>query len=264
VFLEEGNSMLRRCVVITAAIALAAVAWVSPVRAEETIRLGLNGSAPTLTLGGDNDADVIDVAWRGGYRGGYYGGYRGYYGGYRGYYGGYGGYRSYYPRYYGGYRSYYPRYYGYNSYYPRYYGGYYGSYNPSYYGGYYGSYSYPSYYGYSSYYTQPYVYFGISGDGDCGSNIVTLPLQSGTAGQQVPNTRPPATKDGTFPYDGGPDRPVPMPKVEPEGTQLPKQSVPLEGRPVSFPSKPKYVYPAYGEQPTRTQPVDTVPVKAIR
>lgn len=263
--------MLRRCVAVAAAIALATVAWVSPVRADDTVRLGLNSSAPTLTLGGGKDADIIDVHGHGGFGhfggyGGYRGGYYGGYGGYRSYYGGGygGGYGSYYPRYYGGYSSYYyPRSYGgYSSYYsyPRYYGGYgaYGSYYPSYYG---------SYGAYGGYYSRPSFYFGIS-SGNCGANIVTLPLQPNSSAQVVPSNpvpaTPPATKDGTYPYDGGPDRPVPMPKVEPEGTQFPKQTVPAEGRPVSLPAKSKYVFPAYGEQPTTPKPVDTYPVKATR
>jgi hypothetical protein len=62
---------------------------------------------------------------------------------------------------------------------------------------------------------------------------------------------PPA--DTTYPYDGGPALPVPMPKVQPNPTQVPPP-VPADGRVVSLPKKSsgKWAYPAYGEQAKRT------------
>jgi hypothetical protein len=54
--------------------------------------------------------------------------------------------------------------------------------------------------------------------------------------------------DGTFPYDGGPRVPVPMPKAAPLGA--PPGAGGVDGRPVSLPAAPKKLtYPAYGEQP---------------
>lgn len=248
--------MLRRGLWLGVA-ALACVALAGPARAgDDVVRLGLNSSAPTITLEGkdtDRDADTIDARW------GYWRGYsRGYYSGYYSprYYGGYYGGYSYYPRYYGGYSSYYyPRYYGgYSSYYyPRYYGY---SYYPRY--SYYGGYSYyPRYYGYSSY------YYPISVVDDC--NPGTYVLGGATVQQPVqPPLNGSAPRDGTYQYDGGPDKPVPMPKVEPDSTRnVPKATVP-EGRPVSLPSKPsKYTYPAYGEtfeKPAPAQPKSTFSV----
>jgi hypothetical protein len=62
----------------------------------------------------------------------------------------------------------------------------------------------------------------------------------------------------TYPYDGGPADPVPMPKAPQTEEKKPSAPpmVPLEGRTVSLPAKPaakpKYTYPAYGEEPGRT------------
>jgi hypothetical protein len=52
--------------------------------------------------------------------------------------------------------------------------------------------------------------------------------------------------DGTFPYDGGPRNPPPMPKASPAPIGAPGAAVP-DGRSVSVPGKPRYAYPAYGE-----------------
>jgi hypothetical protein len=62
----------------------------------------------------------------------------------------------------------------------------------------------------------------------------------------------PAPAEGTYPYDGGPANPVPMPQAKPG----PKRAVPPttipEGRAVAIQSKTKkYQYAAYGEKPTR-------------
>jgi len=241
-------------------------------RASDIIKLGLNQSAPTVTLDlkPGQDADVEEANWRRGYYGGYrgyYGGYGGYYGGYRGYYGGgyYSGYGGgygggyYRPSYYYGYRPSY--YYGYSSYYPSYY-----SY-PSYY---YQPYYYPSYSYYSPYYYpislkvttspsvcvpggsyQPYPQMDPLPNQTIQPNQQSQPLPSG------PSAKPNLPNDGTYPYDGGPSNPVPMPKVEP--TPNNPQSAPMkgfapgEGRLISLPMAasaptPKYTYPAYGDQ----------------
>ncbi|HEY7330088.1 MAG TPA: hypothetical protein VH592_20800 [Gemmataceae bacterium] len=70
----------------------------------------------------------------------------------------------------------------------------------------------------------------------------------------APNMPPAQPRnDGTFPYDGGPNSPVPNPKeAAPSSTP---RSVPLEGRAVSLPkAAPKWTYPAYGERARRTTP----------
>jgi hypothetical protein len=238
--------MLWRSVAAGALAAVVGWAWAAPAQAGDVFRLGLNGEAPAFDLKGDGGAPDLTTQWRA-YRRGYYRGY------YNGYYGGYG---SYYPRYYGGYYgSYYPRYYG-SYYYPGYYGY---SYYPRYYGGYYGSY-YP---GYSYYY--PGYYYGISynspigcpaGDQDV-PGVVLTPGGKGTAESYKQPTGPmkPVPQEGTYPYDGGPSDPVPMPKAEPAPAGSAPRTVPLEGRPVSLPPaapKKKYDYLAYGEKPTTT------------
>jgi hypothetical protein len=67
---------------------------------------------------------------------------------------------------------------------------------------------------------------------------------------------PPAPNDRTYPYDGGPRAPVPMPKADdqtpPPPRPMPPSSVPLEGRTVSLPGKTQFAYPAYGEEPRVT------------
>jgi hypothetical protein len=113
--------MLWRSVAVATATA-AAVVWTGPAKADgDTMRLGLNVTAPTMTLGGNTDADTVEVWRRYGYRSSFY----------------YGGYSSFYrPSYYYGYSYYRPSYYygGYSSFYPRsyYYGGYSSFYYPRY------------------------------------------------------------------------------------------------------------------------------------
>jgi len=241
-----------------------------------------------LTLGGtkaDLDADVIATRYYGGYRGGYHGGYRGgYYGGYRGaYYGGYrggyyGGYRG---AYYGGYRAYYGGYRGYYGGYRPYYGAYY---RPYYYGA---TYYAPSYSYYS--YTVPYCdsYYGISDVGGASvSPICVKPRQPAavydypapqqySSPQQQPTYRQPSAPEQsapqvmpraeeTFPYDGGPKNPVPMPESLPQTpedarpTVIPFSKLAPDETLVSLKPKQteekktgKWNYPAYGEKPTR-------------
>jgi len=183
----------------------------------------------------------------GGYRGGYRGGYGGYYGGYRGGYGGYGGYRGYY----GGFAR-------------PYYAGYYGGFARPYYGGYYAqpyyglSYSSYSYYQpfpvYSTYYCGPSLYLGIGGDVGSGAPTVTLGGTDFATPSPVvtqPMTPPAAPADGTFPYDGGPMSPVPLPKADPNAAPPINVAPTATDLPISL--KPKtattpYKYKAYGEK----------------
>ena len=230
-------------------------------QAGDTIKLSLPASkdVPALKLGEIGlDADTIDAGYRGhgghyhggyhgGYRGGYHGGYHvGHYGGYRGYYGGYRGYYGGYRGFYGGYRGYYGAYY-----------------RPYFYGaGYYG-YS-PYYYSSSYYYTSPSVYYysspiycpiGMETTTTLESQRVMPPADALNYAPQT-QTLPLPRDAGTYPYDGGPRAPVPMPRIDNPGDAPPARlspipTVPLDGRPVSLPAPKatpvKYTFPAYGE-----------------
>jgi hypothetical protein len=251
--------MLWRKVAAGALAAVVCWGWTAAANAGDVFRLGLNSEAPTFNLKGDGGArDVLPVWGHGGYGAGYYNGY------YSGYYG------AYYPRYYGSY--YYPRYYG-SYYYPSYYYGY--SYYPRYYGSYYYYPSYYSYYpGYSYYYPS---YYGISfvspigcpAGGQDVAGLVLTPDGKGTKSDSykpaVPaGPRKPVPQDGTYPYDGGPPDPVPMPRVEPAPAgKVRPQTVPLEGRAVSLPPaaapKKKYEYLAYGEKPAAADAAPETP-----
>jgi hypothetical protein len=227
----------KRAVMATLAV-LAMVVGTQAVRAGDVTKLGLNTSAPTLSLDlkpGEN-ADVQETWWR------------------RGYYSGYYGYGYYRPSFYYGYSYYRPSfYYGYSSYYPYYY-------RPSYY--YTPSYYYSPYYYIPSYYYSPY-YCPISLKVTAGSSAVVpggayqpaqpaLPKMDPLPPTPAQPSQPAQPSDGTFPYDGGPSNPVPMPKGDtvPQGTPN-KGFVPGEGRLVSLPVLPpvtqKYTYPAYGD-----------------
>lgn len=204
---------------------------------------GTGGAAATLPLQltEDNDADTVLVhGWRRfywGHRPYYYHGYRPYYyWGYRPYY--YWGYRPYYW-------PYYPRFY-FSFGYPRYY--YYYYYPPTYY-----YYPPPPYY--------YYYYYPISMNGDSGSEVPSTiqrvepqRFYGDAYGTTVPPTAP---NQATYPYDGGPRSPVPMPRngndTKPRPETRPAQpTVPLEGTPIAYPTpvtQKKYVYPGYGERP---------------
>jgi len=263
------------------ALAGAGGAW-----AQDTLRLVIPTSTAVSAGSIDGGTNTELVYHRGGhYHGGFYrGGYG--YGGYRGY--GYGGYYrpSYYGGYYGGYRGY-----GYGGFYrPFYYGGYYA--RPYYYGSYY----YPSYYSayyYPSYYSAYYPCATTVANStplatvySSGSYATPQVTQPGPAllpqPQAVPQMPPPANGNQTFPYDGGPRAPLPMPGLDANptgGPGTPRPTVPLEGKFVSLPqettggiglidtaslstvswrpvstSQPatspttRYHYPAYGEQ----------------
>jgi hypothetical protein len=252
--LLEGTTML--CRAIPAGLLAAAGLLAPAAQAGDLMRLDLKKApAPTaslsLNLDGD-EADTLDAAYRGGYR---YGGSYGYRGGYR--YGGSYGYRGGY-RYGGsyGYRGYY------GGYYPRYNYGYYPRYNYGYYPGYYYGYYAPYYYpGVSISVYRPAYYYPIDTSAAPMPPAAALDYGPGTYGgapsaEPLPAPRPVAPSQGTFPYDGGPRAPVPMPKSDPAPTAAPPAAVPLEGRSVSLPGKPaKLSYPAYGEPPARTTTV---------
>jgi len=238
----EGMTM--RCLMWSALAVGLVFTGQSVSQANDTIRLG--GPSVLSDIQGDTDTELIR----------YYGG-RGYYGGGRGYYGGHGhyghgnyGYNRGYGNYYGGYNRGYGSYYG--GYNRGYYGGYYGGYGRSYYGGYYGGYR--PYYGYGSYYggyAQPYYsnygsysnygYYGISGTG---APLLTAQVPAEyypyQAQSQVPQnyTQPymPPASNGTYPYDGGPSSPIPMPADSAVPTNNgPRGTVPLDGKLVSLP-----------------------------
>jgi hypothetical protein len=214
--------------------------------AGDTVRLG----GPSVQADMQGDTDLVRGYGRGGrgYYRGYYGGYRGYYGGYRGYYGGY---------------------------YRPYYAGYYGSY-------YYPPVVYPTYY-YSPYYANTY-YYPIAGQA---APTVTLqqanyyspaPASSQpTPGQRFSEPIPAPGGNGTFPYDGGPRSPIPMPAPGAEVNPANDRGIiPLDGKlvsipnettggfsPVGFPSAqpratttttPRVSYPAYGDEPIPAAP----------
>jgi len=280
-------TMSHRIVAGLAALA-ALVVGTQTVRADDVIRLKATpvSNGQTITLGNATDAEIelarygyrggFHGGYRGGfagYRGGFYGGYRGgYYGGYRGYYGGYRGYAGYYRPYYGGYGGYYRPYYA--SYYsPYYYGGYgYGSYGGYGYGGY-GGYGYGGYgYGCSNVYapvvtnytyTQPYyssvVPYGtqqpvvINGYSNGNGNVYPY-----TNGNGNGNYYPPMPQvnpgNGTYPYDGGPSQPVPMPqqqltpaKTAPHGPVADLRLVSTTNVQPKQQQQSQFAYPAYGE-----------------
>jgi hypothetical protein len=235
------------------------LAFALPVRAGDTHRL----SMPSRTAGGYGGGHGGYGGGRGGYgygHGGYgHGGYgygRSYYGGYgRGYGGGYGYNRGYgYGRgYYGGY--------GYGR-------GYYGGYGRGYYGGYgyYPSYSYGSYYQ-PYYYSTPSVYYystpSYSVDpflypsGGASSRVLSLSIAVAPTTRRriveiVAAPAPVQPDDQTYPYDGGPRNPAPMPKAEPTSPDALPSAAPVDDHSVSLPAKiaSKLVYPAYGEQTT--------------
>jgi hypothetical protein len=259
----------------------AGLALTSAARAgdDDVIRLAPpNSSGDVRTLGATADdlaTENLEAYYRGGYggyrggyggyRGGYYGGYRGgYYAGYRGgYYGGYRGYYGGYRGYYGGYRPYYSSYY-----YRPYYGGYYGGYGGYGYGGYYSS--YPLYYG-GGYcisdvgavgvypiYSQRSVVVGQSATYSVEPQPQPLTQQYPTPLPQMPR----ADEGGTFPYDGGPKAPVPVPQTSEDARPMlaPRFRPQAEETVVSL--KPtlaqekksgKWNFPAYGEQATRSK-----------
>jgi hypothetical protein len=69
-----------------------------------------------------------------------------------------------------------------------------------------------------------------------------------------------APGDGTYPYDGGPTAPVPMPRPGAKSTPVPRDTLSGSDRLISVtPAKKvekkgtKWAYPAYGEQAHRVK-----------
>lgn len=234
-------------------LACAALSLGGIAQAGDTIRLDLSSrevGAPTLDLKArpaDLEMETATARWGWGWRGGwgrglYWGGGVRFYGGY------YGGFGAWYPRYPVAWWG--PRFYG--GWGPRFYGGgfYSGYYAPSYV--YYGSYWAPCSIGPSVTVTQPVI-----------PSMPRILEENGNGnGSAAPNNsapvRPvpmPPASNGTFDYDGGPMNPVPMPKA-PEPAQNgghPSRPMLLNEILVSHvpASSGKWVYPAYGESPTR-------------
>jgi hypothetical protein len=253
------------------------VVWAVPSRAGDgdTLRLNMTDNTPTQNLVDDGSgADTIKT-WRGGFGGfrGGFGGFRGGFGGFRPAFGGFGGFRGgfgFRPGFGGfGFRRF-------GGFYRPFYGGFfpYGfGYGGLGYGGFgYGGFGYGGLgdfgVGYGGY---PGYYGGFYGPcSGLSASVYTLSLPPVTlstygsysvppTGAVTPGTPAPTMPrdDGTFPYDGGPKDPVPMPKEGPAPagapTKAPGRSVPLEGRSVSLPRPAaQWAYPAYGEQPRRT------------
>jgi hypothetical protein len=144
-------------------------------------------------------------------------------------------------------RFYYPWYYGYD--YPAYYG---------FYGSPYYTYLNPLYANFDSGYGAyaPYLYAQPAYDDapadnadPTGDELYSTPAPSVRPARPERIAPPDANGNGTYPYDGGPQDPVPMPKADPEPTSKPPAAAPATGRVVSLKASPsKFAYPAYGEQ----------------
>jgi len=240
---------------------------------DDTVRLGGSIESKTTTLAFDGQSETTLMRGVRGFVGGRGGvGYShvGHYGhvgnyGHVGHYGNVGLYRTNYSSY--GYRPYYSSY-GYRPYYSTYsYGQYYNSYyGNSYYGNGYGyGYGYPAYYpSYSycaPYYGASYGYYPIAGDVQVGVQpayrpaVTVIPTQPQPYNPtQIP--MPPAD-GGTYPYDGGPVNPIPLPK-NPGGVYQPGTPVVGDGRIVGLPANQKatsgsgFAYPAYGDNSAPT------------
>jgi hypothetical protein len=221
---------------------LAALAFVAgTATAGDTIRLSLPSgeSAPTINLKAtpaDLAADTVATRFGrggfGGFRGGFRGGFVGHRVGFGGFRGGFGG----------GYRGFYRPYY--SSYYYR---------TPYYYGT---PYIYPYYssYGY-------YSPIGLSATASISTQTTVL-RPAAASGYERPLPMPEEdqprlapSEPGTFPYDGGPQRQIPMPAVGEMPVSYPGQNKPaiVEDIVVKLPAKSsgKWTYPAYGEKPSR-------------
>ena len=118
-------------------------------------------------------------------------------------------------------------------------------------------------------YYNPYYYCPISSPGSVmpyatsvGASVNFTVMRPAPDSLPAPTPLPGAASDGTYPYDGGPLNPVPMPSSQPAPKAQP--TVPLEGRPVSLPApekaEKKYTYPAYGEGRTLFAQDRTVPI----
>jgi len=132
-----------------------------------------------------------------------------------------------------------------------------------YYYPYYSSYYYPSYYyPYDYGYSQPYYDYSYSPvtlyTPRTNYRIISQPTgvmpyaDSSSLQTQPGGAGYTPSPDGTYPYNGGPRSPVPMPKeAPPPSAAPPASSAPLEGTTVSrVVAKSKYTYLAYGEGST--------------
>jgi len=241
-FQEEGISMQR--LLWSSLAAMAAVGFTAGMaRAQDadTIRLGGTGDAKVQSLVYDGDADTENVLWGrrwGGYGGFYRGGF-----GYRPFV-----YRSFYRPFYRpfAYRPFFRPFYarrfvGYGYPYASYYGYGYGGYGGGY--GYYGGLDGCSYASNEIVAPQPAV---IGSNAYAQSPAYQEPAPANNAYYNQPE---PPSSNGTYQYDGGPNRALPMPVPDaPAPMFQPKRpALPLDGKLVSIPSKSNYGYAAYGE-----------------
>ncbi|HYT92081.1 MAG TPA: hypothetical protein VEL76_25425 [Gemmataceae bacterium] len=295
--------MWRGTLAATAGV-LVWLAGTGTAKADDVIRLGgPSTDAKTMTLGFDGQADT-ELVRGGGFRGGGggfhgggfhgggfhgggfrggFGGFRGGFGGFRGGFGGFGGFR-------GGFIG--------RGFYRPYYAGYWGGYYPYGYGFNYGYYNYPiySYYNPYTYYVPPYYlnspsygqpYYGVPGAmpyapiSDPGPVVMNgngPRYVNYYAAQSAANGTGPATipTNATFPYDGGPSNPIPLPAPTPAPVPAPPPAPAPGAAPaklpaakaapgtllISYPPQPEkatparpttqFAYPAYGEDTRAT------------
>ncbi len=250
--------MLRRIGAVAAVGVLTLAVGTPLARGQDTYRLGGTvGEGKTTTLSWDGQAETeLTRGYRGGvgYRGHYHVGHYHYAHYHVGHYG-YGHYRPYYASFYAGgyYRPYYYAPYVYTT--------------PAYY------YSAPAVY----YYSPPCYTYPISVNVGNGGQVYKPvyggqePPYQGNYQGNLPPMKPAPGGDGTYPYDGGPVVPVPLPKdsnsnpnVQPGIKVAP---VPSDGRLVSIPgAQPKtqtgstgFAYPAYGQQQSSNFASDRLP-----
>jgi hypothetical protein len=228
-----------------------------PARAGDTYRLSIPGrtaDAPTLGLVDDGKgADTVSI--RGGH-GGHGGGHGG--GGHGGGHGGFHGFRDFdrgfhgsrdFDRGFHGFRDFDRGFHGFRGYYGGF--GFYPSYYSSYYQPYY--YSTPSlYYSAPAYSVDPCLYSSVGVSTPAlGLSVNVAPTTRRRIVELVAAPAAVQIDDQTFPYDGGPRIPAPMPNADPTpGAPLPLG--PVDEHPISLPAKvvSRLVYPAYGEQTT--------------
>lgn len=80
----------------------------------------------------------------------------------------------------------------------------------------------------------------------------------------APAPAAPAPAENTFPYDGGPARPVPVPQTEEGPTLSNPPPAPRDDLPVALSSsRGKWVFPAYGEQPRRDSRRDSTIIRRV-
>jgi hypothetical protein len=275
----EGLTMKGKWFAAGVLAATGVLAWIAPAHAGDTIRLKGVDNTPAQNLADDGrGADTIATRYYGGFGRGFgYGGFgRGFgYGGFGRGFGlgyGYGGFGRGFGLGYGGFGRGFG--YGYRGLglgyggFGRGFGFGYRSYGLGLgyvlglgYGLGYGGFGYGGFYpgfGMGFGYGGLYGCSGLSG----GVYTLSMPVTSAITSPLVGSPQPPYTdlapsqgprNEGTYPYDGGPNIPVPSPQAAPTpptGTQ--PRTVPLEGRSVSLP-KPatKWTYPAYGETARR-------------